>query len=168
MTKLTAPLLIATLALAGCGGRFSDSGWHPLSWGSGGSQGPTTLEPEGGYGTTTDQRPSVAQITGARWEPLNEGRLLVVTAVAPTKGYSAVDLITARPQPPGRISPDADGVLRLRLVGLPPRPDSLQARLPSNPVTDTITVSMSLSHIQLARLSAIEITGAGNVVTIRR
>ncbi|MBC9245976.1 hypothetical protein H4P12_04430 [Paracoccus sp. 11-3] len=168
MNKLTAPLLIAALTLAGCGGRFSDSGWNPLAWGSGGSRGPSTLEPEGGYEASGDLRPAIAQITSARWEPLNEGRLLVVTGLAPTKGYSSVALITTRAQPSGRISPDADGVLRLRLVGVPPLPESPQARMAANPVTDTITASMSLSHIQLAPISAVEITGASNVVTIRR
>src|SRR5690606_32091893 len=74
MIKLTAPLLIATVALAGCG-RLGDSSWNPLSWGSAPTR---TLEPEGGYAQVPDARPDVPQITAARWEPLNEGRLLVV------------------------------------------------------------------------------------------
>lgn len=167
MKRLTLPLLIATLALAGCGGRFSDSGWNPLGWGSGGS-GPSTLEPEGGYAEGADQRPGIPQITSARWEPISEGRLLVVQGITPTKGYSSVALVTALPQPSGRISPDADGVLRLRFVGVPPLPGSPAARMAANPTTDTITAAISLSHVQLARITAVEIAGAGNVVTIRR
>ncbi|MBK4217252.1 hypothetical protein JJJ17_15080 [Paracoccus caeni] len=167
MRRLTLPLLIATLVLAGCGGRFSDSGWNPLRWGSG-SSGPKTLEPDGGYTAGTDQRPAIGQIVSARWEPLSEGRLLVVQAVPPTKGYSSVELVTMTPQPPGRISPDADGVLRLRLVGVPPLPDSDAARMIANPATDTINAAMSLSHVQLARITAVEIVGASNVGTLRR
>lgn len=167
MTRLTAPLLMSALLLAGCGGRFSDSGWNPLGWFGGGSPSPT-LEPEQGYGSTSDLRPAIPAITGARWEPLNEGRLLVVTAMTPTKGYSSVALVTTRPQPAGRISPDADGVLRLRMVALPPTPDSEAARLPARPETDEITAALPLSSVQLARITAVEITGAANVVTIRR
>lgn len=163
MSKLTAPLLIATIALAGCG-RFGDSGWNPLSWGSAPAP---TLEPEGGYAQVSDTRPAVPQITAARWEPLNEGRLLMVTGFAPVRGYSSVALVTVRPMPGDRISPDADGVLRLRLVGVPPVPGS-PAALPARPGVDDITAAMSLSSMQLSRIVAVEIASAGNVVTLRR
>lgn len=168
MKKLTAPVLISVLLLSGCGGRFSDSGWNPLGWFGGGGSQSTTLAPEGGYARAGDQRPGIPVITGASWQPLAEGRLLVVTAMAPTKGYSSVDLVTARPQPKGRISPDPDGVLRLRMVGVPPLPDDPAARLPARPETDLITAGMALSNIQLARITAVEITSASNVVTLRR
>ncbi|MCZ0962680.1 hypothetical protein [Paracoccus benzoatiresistens] len=162
MSKLTAPLLIATMALASCGG--GGSGWNPLSWGSPPAR---TLEPEGGYSQVSDNRPDIPQITSARWEPLNEGRLLVVNGFAPVRGYSSVALVTARPMPGDRISPDADGVLRLRLVGVPPAPGNA-AVLPARPGVDEITAAMSLSLVQLARITAVEITSASNVVTLRR
>lgn len=167
MTKLTAPLLIATLLVSGCGGRFSDSGLNPFGWFGGGTQS-TTLEPEEGYQFEEDPRPGIPQITGARWEPTNEGRLLVVTAMTPTKGYSSVALILASPQPEGRITPDPDGTLRLRMVGVPPYPGSEAARLPARPETDEITAALALSSVQLAPISTVEIAGASNTVTIRR
>lgn len=167
MTRLTAFLLIPSLFLSGCG-RMGDSGWNPFGWFSGGSAAQTSLAPESGYQTAGDPRPGVPQITGARWEPLNEGRLLVVTGITPVKGYSSVALITARPQPSGRISPDADGVLRLRLVGIPPMPGSAQAGLPASPAADTITAAIALSGVQLSRINAVEIAGASNVVTLPR
>ena len=142
MTKLTVPLMICVLAVAGCGGSFSDSGWNPLRWGGSSSRPAPTLEPEGGYAQSTDERAGVPQIIAARWEPLNEGRLLVVEGFAPTKGWSSVALVTVRPQPSGRATPDSDGVLRLRLVGVPPLPGSTAARLPANPATDTITAAI--------------------------
>ena len=162
MMKLTAPLLIAALALSGCG-RLGDSGWNPLSWGSAPAR---SLEPEGGYAQVSDTRPDIPQITSARWEPLNEGLLLVVNGFAPVRGYSSVALVTARPMPGDRISPDADGVLRLRLVGVPPAPGS--PALPARPGVDEITAAMALSSVQLSRIAAVEITSAGNVVTLRR
>lgn len=122
MRRLTVPLLMSALLLAGCGGRFSDSGWNPLRWMDRGQRAPQTLAPDGGYGLAGDERPSVPQLLGVRWEPLNEGRLLVVTGIGPTKGYFDAELITAVAQPEGRISPDPDGVLRLRFVALPPPP----------------------------------------------
>lgn len=160
-------MLMVILLMAGCGGRFSDSGLNPLRW-FGPEAPPATLAPEAGYAQSGDLRPGIPQITGARWEPTNEGRLLVVTAMAPTKGYSSVALITARPQPAGRISPDADGVLRLRMVGVPPAPDNPAAALPARVETDQITAALPLSSVQLARIGAVEITGAGNIVTLRR
>ena len=62
--KLTAPLLIATIALVGCG-RLGDSRWNPLSWGSAPTR---SLEPEGGYAQVSDTRHDIPQITAARWE----------------------------------------------------------------------------------------------------
>ena len=167
MTRLTASLLIPALILSGCG-RAGDSGWNPFRWLPGGEKAQATLEPEGGYAEAADARPGIPQITGARWEPLNEGRLLVVTGFAPVKGYSSVALVTARPQPSGRAAPDADGVLRLRLVGVPPAPGGEQSRLPATPAADTITTAMALSGVQLSRITAVEIASASNVVTLRR
>jgi hypothetical protein len=163
MTRLTATLLISAALLSGCGDSANPFGWFRPN-----SDGPGTLEPEGGYGQISDQRPGIPQITSARWEQTNEGRLLVVTGLTPTKGYSDAALVTASPQPSGRISPDLDGVLRLRFVALPPLPDSDAARMPANPVTDSITTAMSLSHLQLSRIVRVEIAGASNVVSITR
>lgn len=168
MTKLTAPLLISALLLSGCGSRFSDSGWNPLGWGSGNRDRSTTLAPEGGYEAAGDRRAGIPQILSARWEPLNEGRLLVATGIAPTKGYHDAELVTLRPQPRGRISPDPDGVLRLRFVAVPPPPTDEAARLPANPAVDSITAALTLSNTQLAGVTRVEIAGASNVVTLRR
>lgn len=167
MNRLTAPLMIVTLLLAGCGGRFSDSGWNPLRWGGGGQQA-ATLEPEGGYVSVAAERPLIAQLTSARWESLNEGRLLIVTGVAPTKGYHTASLVTARPQPRGRLTADPDGVLRLRFVASPPYADDPDARRAANPAADTITVAMSISHVQLARFSRVEILSATNSIVLGR
>ncbi len=157
----------ALLLLAGCG-RFSESRWNPVGW-FGGSGQPTTLEPEGGYPTAQqDGRTGLAQITGARWEPLYEGRLLVVTGLAATKGWWDVALITEQPMPPGRILADANGVLRLRLVGNPPPANQPHTRVAPNPASDTVTVAMTLSNATLADLREVVITGAGNAVTLRR
>ncbi|MDB6179622.1 hypothetical protein PAF17_19340 [Paracoccus sp. Z330] len=163
MRKLTMPLLCSTLLLSACG----DSGWNPFGWFSGNPP-QATLEPDAGYDQSGDLRPVIGQITQARWEPLNEGRLLVVTAMTPTKGYSSVELITARAQPAGRISPDSDGVLRLRLVGRPPAPDNPAAGLIARPETDGINTALALSSTQLAPIIRVEITSAANAITLTK
>ena len=153
------------LALAGCG--RGDSGLNPMRW-FGGSNQPKSLEPEGGYPTTTeDGRQPVARILAARWEPLYEGRLLVVDALPTTKGWWNVELVTEVPMPRGRIRPDENGELRLRLVGNPPAPDTPAAASPANPASDTITVGLTLSNAALANLREVVITSAGNAVSLR-
>ena len=129
---------------------------------------PTTLEPEGGFAIRADQRPLIPQLLSARWEVLNEGRLLVVTGIGPTKGYHDARLVTAVAQPRGRVSPDADGVLRLRFTALPPLPESQAARLPATAQADTITVALPLSHTQLASITRIEVIGENNQLSISR
>lgn len=164
MTRLTMPLLIGALILSGCG-RIGDSGWNPLRW-RGMAPTAQTLAPVDGYGVRADARPGVPRILSASWEPLAEGRLLVVRGLAPTKGYHSAGLVTARLQPRGRLGPDEDGVLRLRFVALPPPPGSLAARLPADPQTDQIVVAQPLSFRQLSRISGIEISGANDVITL--
>ena len=160
--------LVALLSVAGCGGRFSDSGFNPAGWFSGGDR-VQTLEPEGGYAAAArDPRQGIAQVTGARWEPLNEGRLLVVTGITPTKGYWNAELIPELPDPADRLRPGPDGVLRLRFVVSPPPVDSTAARLPARPETDTITTAVTLSNRALAQVSEVVVSGAGNAVSIRR
>ena len=167
MNRSAVCLLIATLALPACGGRFSDSGWNPLGWFSGGSRSARSLTPEGGY-QPADARPGIPAITSARWEPLNEGRLLVVTGMAPSKGYWDAELVTESAAPTGRISPDPDGTLRLRFVARPPVPGSTASRMPASETADSISAAMTLSASQLSRISRVQISGAGNVVTIPR
>ena len=95
MTRLTLPLLIGALILSGCG-RFGDSGWNPLGWRGAGASTPETLAPEGGYPTAQDARPAVPQILGAEWQPLSDGRLLVLRGFAPVK--AAVLPLSKKPE----------------------------------------------------------------------
>lgn len=169
MKNLTAPLLIVTLAVAGCG--RGDSSLNPFRWFGGGGGGPrvTTLEPDGGYrNVAAESRPGIAQVTGASWQPLSEGRLLVVTGMTPTKGYWRASLVAETPDPTGRLRPDADGVLRLRMVAEPPPPGSVAARQPAAPPVDTITTAVAISNTTLTGLRQVVISGANNTITLSR
>ena len=164
MTRLTLPLLMGAVILSGCG-RFGDSGWNPLSWGPGRAN-ELTLTPDGGYAAQRDPRPSVPQIISAKWEPLSDGRLLVVNGFAPVKGYHSAELVRAQLRPGNKLQPDDDGVLRLRFVAVPPEAGA--PRLAADPVRDPITVALPFSAQRLSRLNAIEIEGANQVITLRR
>lgn len=154
------------LVLAGCGG--PGSGWNPMGWFGSGSSAPETLVPDGGYPTAqTDGRLPLARVVSAKWDPLYEGRLLVVQGLASTKGWWDVALVTEVPMPKGRIRPDENGVLRLRLVGYPPQPDTFAAANAATPASDMITVGLTLSAASLANLREVVISGAGNAITLR-
>lgn len=155
------------LALAGCSG--GGSGINPLHW-FGGGRAPRqaeTLAPKGGYQTKVDDRLPFPRILSARWEPTVEGRLLVVTAIAPTRGWWRVDLLTQTPQPTGRLRPDADGVLRLRLVGSPPPANSLEARQPARPGPDTVTFAFPVSNAALGLMTEVTVSAADNAISLK-
>ncbi|WP_405403610.1 hypothetical protein [Paracoccus sp. Ld10] len=167
MTRLTLPLLIGALILSGCG-RFGDSGWNPLGWRGPAATTPETLAPEGGYPKAQDDRPVVPQILGAEWQPLSDGRLLVLRGFAPLKGYHSAALVRSVPRSGDQLQPDADGVLRMRFVASPPPAGSAAASMPANTATDTITVALPISFLRLSRLSAIQIEGGDRVITLTR
>lgn len=165
MTRLTLPLLIVALTASGCG-RFGDSGWNPLGWGPG-TAAPQSLAPEGGYPQVRDPRPSVPQILDAQWQPLSDGRLLVLRGLGPVKGYHSAALVRTVARPGDPLQPDADGVLRLRFVAVPPAADTPAARLPASAAADSITVALPISARRLSRLTAIEIEGGDRLITLR-
>lgn len=159
------------LALAACGGRDSgsaSSSLNPLRWfGGGGQAEQRSLTPEGGYPTqSSDNRSLIAHISGARWEPLYEGRMLVVTGQPATKGWWAAALVPEVPMPKGRIRGDENGTLRLRMVALPPLANTYPASVPAT-ANDQIEVAMTLSHEAMATIREVVITSAGNAVTLR-
>lgn len=162
-------LLILSLCavLAGCGD--GGSSLNPMRWfgGGGAPRQPQTLAPKGGYRVAVDSRLPFPQILSARWEPTTEGRLLVVTAIAPTKGWWNVALLTQTPQPAGRLRPDADGVLRLRLVGSPPPAGSAEARTPARPGVDTVTLAFPVSNAALGLMDQVTIAAANNAVSLK-
>ncbi|WP_313350941.1 hypothetical protein [Paracoccus sp. (in: a-proteobacteria)] len=162
-------LACAMLVLAGCG-RMGDSSLNPFRW-FGGSRAAQqqTLEPKGGYPIVAqDGRFALAQVTSAKWEPLYEGRMLVVTGLAGSKGWWDVALVTEVPMPKGRIRPDENGVLRLRLVGKPPLPDTFAAANPPSPASDMVTVALTIPNAAVTELREVVITSATNIITLRR
>ncbi|WP_299359960.1 hypothetical protein [uncultured Paracoccus sp.] len=153
------------LILSGCG--MADSALKPWRWlqGSGSARAPETLEPAAGY-QRQDARLPVNQILSARWEPLTEGRLLVVTALPATTGWWNVALVPETPQPAGRLRADDDGVLRLRLLASPPPAD--QPQRVAQPGGDTITTALAISTTALTGIRQVVILGAANAISLQR
>lgn len=174
--KTLAILTCASLALAGCGRGIgsggvgsASSGLNPFKWFGSGSSQQATLTPDGGYPSArADARLPVAHIASARWEPLYEGRMLIVEGLPNTKGWWNAALITELPMPEGRIHGDEFGVLRLRLVGMPPPENTYAAAAPAQNPADRITTGITLPHEALATIREVVITGATNSVTLRR
>ncbi|MFI0395278.1 hypothetical protein [Paracoccus jiaweipingae] len=163
------PALALTLLLSGCGSFSGDSGLNPLGWFSGRDRGPETLAPKGGYPTTTaDARQPIAHIASAVLKDVPDGKLLVVTGMAPTRGWWDAELVPELPQVAGRLRGDQDGILRLRFVAQAPYADSPDARVPANPNVDMITTALPISRITMAGLRGITVSGATQVITIRR
>lgn len=157
----------AVLAASGCGRFGSDSGLNPFGW-FGGSKPPATLEPRGGWKAQSDDpREPVPQILSAGFQPMNEGKLLVVQAFAPVKGWWALEIITEEIQPANQLRPGPDGVLRLVLVGNPPLIGSPEASMPANPQVDQLNVALPISTIQLSRIREIQIRSGTGGVTLR-
>lgn len=157
--------MAACLMLAGCG----DSALNPARWfgGERAARGPKTLVPDEGYAVRDEGRLPVGQILSARWEQTGEGRLLVVTAMPPTKGWWNVALVNETARPGGRMLPDSDGVLRLRLVGTPPPNDTPAARMPAQAGADSVTVALPVSASMLSRISSVVVTGAANAIPLK-
>lgn len=161
MLRTITALLICTAALAGCN-RFS--GWMSPS----SAKGPVTLDPKGGYPVSKqDARQLVPGMVSAAWEGIGEGRLLVVVANPPQKGWWKVALVNRTPQPEGRFTPDEDGVLRLDLVGYSPMQTSMGGAIAPATSADRITVALPLTHTVLASVARIEINAAGRTISLR-
>ena len=69
-------------------------------------------------------------------------------------------------QVPGRVRPDADGVLNLVLVGNPPAPGTAEARRAARPQVDAVTAGMAISTQQLGRIARVIVNGRDNAVSL--
>ncbi len=86
------------------------------------------------------------------------GLIVRVYGVAPTQGYYAGDLLAE-----GGGEPNAAGVLAYQLVAIPP--DIQEAIGPER--TRRIEAALFIPTLAQKRITAVQITGAGNVRTLR-
>lgn len=147
MTRTIAALLVAALAVTGCG-RIRDSKINPFNW-FGGSKTETVQVVDG---VPQDPRPLVQEVTGLEVARQPGGAIVTATGVPPTQGWWDAELVrdgdgTAE-----------DGTLTYRFVVKAP----LELRRSSTPQSREVTAAVFLSDIGLQDVRKIVVQGASN------
>jgi len=150
-----AALLIASLAVAGCGG-FRDSRINPRNW-----FGDSRAAERPDLGPTTDvvdHRPLVPAVSAMSIEQTSSGAIVRAEAVMPSAGWWDAQLVAenfGRPQ---------GGVLTFRFVAAPPRTPAPE----TSPAARTIVAAVTLTQAQLDTTAEIVVVGETNARRTRR
>lgn len=148
MTRTIAALLIAAVAVTGCG-RVRDSKLNPFNW-FGGSKEEVTVQVVDGV--PQDPRPLVQQVTALEVARQPGGAIVTATGLPPTQGWFDAALV---PEGDGSVK---DGVLTYRFVVNAP----LELRRTSTPQSREVTAAVFLSDIRLQEVRKIVVQGASN------
>lgn len=147
MTRTIAALLVAAVALTGCG-RIRDSKLNPFNW-FGGSKEETVQVVDG---VPVDPRPLVQEVTRLEVARQPGGAIVTAAGVPPTQGWWDAELV---PEADGAVK---DGVLTYRFVVKAP----LELRRTSTPQSREVTAAVYLSDIRLQDVTQIVVLGASN------
>ena len=147
MTRTIAALLVAALAVTGCG-RIRDSKLNPFNW-FGGSREEVTQIVDG---VPQDPRPLVQEVTGLEIARQPGGAIVTATGLPPTQGWYDAELI------PANSEEAEEGVLTYRFVVNQP----LELRRSSTPQSRELTAAIFLSDIRLQNVQKIVVQGASN------
>lgn len=147
MTRTIAALLIAAVAITGCG-RIRDSKINPFNW-FGGSKEEVVQVVDG---VPQDPRPLVQEVTALEVARQPGGAIVTATGLPPTQGWYDAELIA---EGNGTVK---DGVLTYRFVVNQP----LELRRASTPQSREVTAAVFLSEIRLQSVSKIVVQGASN------
>jgi hypothetical protein len=145
------------VVLAGCsGGRGSLGNLNPFNWfqGNGAGNQVETLAPRRGYPTPVETRPLVDQITGLSAEPTPTGVIIRATALPPTQGYYAAELVLS--------GTTADGTLTLDFRAHPPQ----TAQPAGAPYLRELVAAIFLNNNQRRGLRVVRVRGARNARSI--
>jgi hypothetical protein len=147
MTRTIAALLVAAVAVTGCG-RIRDSKLNPFNW-FGGSKEETVQVVDG---VPLDPRPLVQEVTRLEVARQPGGAIVTAAGVPPTQGWWDAELV---PEGDGAVK---DGVLTYRFVVKAP----LELRRTSTPQSREVTAAVYLSDIRLQDVTKIVVLGASN------
>lgn len=147
MTRTIAALLVAAVAVTGCG-RIRDSKLNPFNW-FGGSKEETAQVVDG---VPLDPRPLVQEVTRLEVARQPGGAIVTAAGVPPTQGWWDAALV---PEGDGAAK---DGVLTYRFVVKAP----LELRRTSTPQSREVTAAVYLSDIRLQDVTKIVVLGASN------
>lgn len=149
-------LLVATLAVSGCGG-FRESRMNPRNWF--GSSSEDTRPELGPVSDVIDGRPLVPAVTAMTIESTSSGAIVRAEALMPSDGWWDAQLL---PENYGR---PVGGVLTFRFVAAAP---SAPVPGPNTEATRTITAVAALTQAQLETASEIVVVGETNSRRSRR
>lgn len=147
MTRTIAALLVAAVAVTGCG-RIRDSKLNPFNW-FGGSKEETVQVVDG---VPQDPRPLVQEVTGLEVARQPGGAIVTATGLPPTQGWYDAELLAANDRQA------EDGVLTYRFVVNQP----LELRRSSTPQSRELTAAVFISDIRLQDVRKIVVQGASN------
>lgn len=147
MTRTIAALLVAAVAVTGCG-RIRDSKLNPFNW-FGGSKEEVVQVVDG---VPQDPRPLVQEVTRLEVARQPGGAIVTAAGVPPTQGWWDAALV---PEGDGAAK---DGVLTYRFVVKAP----LELRRTSTPQSREVTAAVYLSDIRLQDVTKIVVLGASN------
>lgn len=147
MTRTIAALLVAALAVTGCG-RIRDSKINPFNWFGGSKEEKVQVVD----GVPEDPRPLVQEVTGLEVARQPGGAIVTATGLPPTQGWYDAALL------PANDGQAEDGVLTYRFVVNQP----LELRRTSTPQSREVTAAVYLSDIRLQDVRKIVVQGAAN------
>lgn len=153
MKKTIAILLVATIAVTGCG-RIRDSKLNPFNWFGRSKSEPVQVVD----GVPQDPRPLVDQVTALDVARQPGGAIIHATGLPPTQGWWQAELL------PANDGVAEDGTLTYRFVVSQP----LELRRASTPQSREVTVAVYLSDIRLQDVSRIVVQGASNSRSVSR
>ena len=150
-----AALLIASLAVSGCGG-LRESRMNPRNW-FGHSR--SAERPDlGQTSAVVDNRPLVPAVSEMSIERTSSGAIVRAEAVMPSAGWWDAALV---PEDFGR---PHDGVLTFRFVAAAPRTPTPE----TNPAARTLVAAFALTQAQLDTTAEIVVVGETNSRRARR
>ena len=151
MTRTVFLIIAISLTLAGCGSRF-----NPLNW-FGSSQNENLVE-DVDVQAFQDPRPRVQTITDLKVERTPGGAIVHATAVTPTQGWFAPELVALNDGNP------VDGILTFDFRVVPPKVETGVGNTRSR----EITAGVFISDIALEQIRTIRVNGAQNSRSVRR
>ena len=149
---------LAVLMVLGACCTVRDSSLNPVNW-FGRSTAEPTLMPEGGWGTVTDNRALVVEVTELAVHPVSGGAMVRAVGLPPTQGWWDVEL-----RPEGDEMRAEGGVLRLEFVAAGPR----RERPAGTPVSREVAAALFVPNSRLEDVRQVTVTGQRNVRTVSR
>ena len=148
-TKHYLAMTMMLILLSGC-----SSNLNPLNW-FGNNNDETTIDP---IAAENERRPVVAEITALALERTPGGAVIRASALPPTQGWFAAELVSADPD-----GEPINGVLSFAFRAVPPP----EAARQSAPQSRVLTAAVVVTSDTLANTRVIQVSGSQNSRSVR-